>query len=170
MEDAVSRYFGKRSGEVESVKMINWSRDGRPSGRSVVTFTDEESVENAIKLHRNKMGSRWLEVYRVNQGDREEVTCREACTVVDGCTYSSYCPPSDPACVLATDDMNEALISSNHVRRCILYAGCSSGTLRPANSNSGGDVVPYVTCSRDTHFRMVEAGCTDTRDPACATR
>lgn len=72
-EDAVSRYFGKRSGEVESVKMINWSRDGRPSGRSVVTFTDEESVENAIKLHRNKMGSRWLEVYRVNQGDREEV-------------------------------------------------------------------------------------------------
>ena len=72
-EDAVSRYFGKRSGEVESVKMINWSRDGRPSGRSVVTFKDEESVENAIKLHRTKMGSRWLEVYRVNQGDREEV-------------------------------------------------------------------------------------------------
>jgi len=72
-EDAVSRYFGKRSGEVEEVKMINWSRDGTPSGRSIVTFKNEEAVENAMKLHRNKMGSRWLEVYRVNQGDREEV-------------------------------------------------------------------------------------------------
>jgi len=72
-DDAVSRYFGKRCGEVDSVKMINWSRDGTPSGRSVVMFKDEESVENAMKLHRNKMGSRWLEVYRVNQGDREEL-------------------------------------------------------------------------------------------------
>ena len=72
-DDAVSRYFGKRCGEVEEVKMINWSRDGTPSGRSVVTFKNEEAVENAMKLHRNKMGSRWLEVYRVNQGDREEV-------------------------------------------------------------------------------------------------
>jgi hypothetical protein len=99
-----------------------------------------------------------------------EATCREACTLVDGCTYSSYCPPSDPACVLATDDMNEALISTDHVRRCILYGGCSSGTLRPANSNSGGDVVPYVTCPRDTHYRMVEAGCTDTLDPSCEAR
>jgi len=72
-DDAVSRYFGKRCGEVEEVKMINWSRDGTPSGRSVVTFKDEEAVQNAMKLHRNKMGSRWLEVYRVNQGDREEV-------------------------------------------------------------------------------------------------
>ena len=71
-DDAVMRYFGKRSGEVEEVKMINWSRDGTPSGRSIVTFMDEESVENAMKLHRNRMGSRWLEVYRVNQGDREE--------------------------------------------------------------------------------------------------
>jgi len=71
-DDAVQRYFGKRSGEVEEVKMINWSRDGTPSGRSIVTFKDEESVENAMKLHRNRMGSRWLEVYRVNQGDREE--------------------------------------------------------------------------------------------------
>jgi hypothetical protein len=98
-----------------------------------------------------------------------ESTCREACTLVDGCTFSSYCPPSDPACVLATDDMNEALISTDHVRRCILYAGCSSGTLRPADA-SYGDVVPYVTCPRDTHFRMVDAGCTDTLDPNCAAR
>jgi len=72
-DDAVNRYFGKRCGEVEEVKMINWSRDGTPSGRSVVTFKDEASVEEAMKLHRNKMGSRWLEVYRVNQGDREEM-------------------------------------------------------------------------------------------------
>jgi hypothetical protein len=99
-----------------------------------------------------------------------EATCREACTLVDGCTYSSYCPPSDPACVLATDDMNEALISTDHVRRCILYGGCSTGTLRPANTNSGGDIVPYVTCPRDTHYQMVEAGCTDTLDPTCEAR
>lgn len=72
-EDAVNRYFSKRSGEVESVKMINWSRDNLPSGRSIVTFKDEEAVVNAMKLHRNRMGSRWLEVYRVNQGDREEI-------------------------------------------------------------------------------------------------
>jgi hypothetical protein len=97
-----------------------------------------------------------------------ESKCREACTLVDGCTYSSYCPPSDPACMLATDDLNEALISTDHVRRCILYGGCTSGTLRP--SNGAGTMVPYVTCSRDTHFQMVEAGCTDTLDPACATR
>jgi len=70
--DAVQRYFGKRSGEVEDVTMINWSRDGTPSGRSIVTFKEAESVEGAMKLHRNKMGSRWLEVYRVNEGDREE--------------------------------------------------------------------------------------------------
>lgn len=72
-EDAVMRYFSKRSGEVESVSMINWSRDALPSGRSIVTFEDEASVDKAMKLHRNKMGSRWLEVYRVNEGDREEV-------------------------------------------------------------------------------------------------
>lgn len=72
-EDAVNRYFSKRSGEVESVKMINWSRDNLPSGRSIVTFKDEAAVENAMSLHRNRMGSRWLEVYRVNQGDREEI-------------------------------------------------------------------------------------------------
>jgi len=98
-----------------------------------------------------------------------EAQCREACTLVDGCTYSSYCPPSDPACVLATDDANEALISNDHVRRCILYGGCSAGTLRPADANHG-NVVPYVTCPADTHFRMVEAGCTDTLDPTCETR
>jgi hypothetical protein len=104
-----------------------------------------------------------------NQTVLSESECREACTTHDGCTYSSYCPPSDPACVLATDDLNEALISTNHVRRCILYAGCSSGTLRPADA-SYGDVVPYVTCPRDTHYQMVEVGCTNTLDPACATR
>jgi len=98
-----------------------------------------------------------------------EATCREACTLVEGCTYSSYCPPSDPGCVLATDDTNEALISTDHVRRCILYAGCSAGTLRSADA-SYGNVVPYVTCPADTHFRMVESGCTDTLDPNCETR
>jgi hypothetical protein len=110
--------------------------------------------------------------YYGNPGDQavlSEPKCREACTLVEGCTYSSYCPPSDPACVLATDDVNEALISTDHVRRCILYAGCSSGTLRPADK-SYGNVVPYVTCPSDTHFRMVEAGCTDTLDPTCETR
>jgi hypothetical protein len=98
-----------------------------------------------------------------------EASCREACTLTEGCTYSSYCPPSDPACVLATDDMNEALISTEHVRRCILYAGCSAGTLRPANEDLG-TTVPYVSCPRDVHFQMVEAGCTDTLDPSCEAR
>ena len=44
-EDAVMRYFSKRSGEVESVSMINWSRDALPSGRSIVTFEDEASMQ-----------------------------------------------------------------------------------------------------------------------------
>jgi hypothetical protein len=105
-----------------------------------------------------------------SQSILSESACREACTQVDGCTHSSYCPPSDPACVLATDDLNEALIGSNHVRRCILYAGCTSSTLRTLSSNFGDDIVPYVTCPRDTHFQMVDAGCTDTLDPACASR
>ena len=49
-EDAVMRYFSKRSGEVESVSMINWSRDALPSGRSIVTLEDEVSVHKAMKL------------------------------------------------------------------------------------------------------------------------
>ncbi|EKX45419.1 hypothetical protein GUITHDRAFT_108686 [Guillardia theta CCMP2712] len=71
-EGTALKYFS-RCGEVQEVQMINWSRDGTPSGRCIVTFKDEESVEKAIALHRNRMGKRWLEVYRVNEGDKEEI-------------------------------------------------------------------------------------------------
>jgi hypothetical protein len=54
-EDAVMRYFSKRSGEVESVSMINWSRDALPSGRSIVTFEDEASVQKRrINMQRRR--------------------------------------------------------------------------------------------------------------------
>eukprot|EP00960_Hanusia_phi_P052374 761416-Hanusia_phi.AAC.4 len=71
-EGTALKYFS-RCGEVQEVQMINWSRDGTPSGRCIVTFKDEESVEKAIALHRNRMGRRWMEVYRVNEGDKEEI-------------------------------------------------------------------------------------------------
>jgi len=72
-ESTALKYFQNRCGNITEVKMIPWSRDGTPSGRCIVTFEDKESVEKAMPLHRNRMGKRWLEVYRVNEGDREEV-------------------------------------------------------------------------------------------------
>ena len=69
-ESTALKYFG-RCGGVQGVQMINWSRDGTPSGRCVVTFENEESVERAMSLHRNRMGKRYLEIYRVNAGDKE---------------------------------------------------------------------------------------------------
>eukprot|EP00290_Baffinella_frigidus_P005813 CAMPEP_0180133052 /NCGR_PEP_ID=MMETSP0986-20121125/9326_1 /TAXON_ID=697907 /ORGANISM="non described non described, Strain CCMP2293" /LENGTH=631 /DNA_ID=CAMNT_0022073127 /DNA_START=15 /DNA_END=1910 /DNA_ORIENTATION=- len=64
------KYFS-RCGPVREVEMINWSRDGTPSGRCVITFEEADSVERAMALHRNRMGKRWLEIYRVNSGDKE---------------------------------------------------------------------------------------------------
>uniref|UniRef100_A0A6U4S2Q5 Calmodulin n=2 Tax=Hemiselmis andersenii TaxID=464988 RepID=A0A6U4S2Q5_HEMAN len=71
--ERVAERFFSRCGEVEHVKMVNWTRDDQPSGRCVVTFKETGSVDRALTMHRNRMGRRWLEVYRVNRGDREEV-------------------------------------------------------------------------------------------------
>lgn len=70
-EAVVKRFFG-RCGDIQDVKALPWARDGRPSGRNLITFADEQGVANALKMHRKHMGPRYLEVYRVNQGDTEE--------------------------------------------------------------------------------------------------
>ena len=74
-EEVAVRFFS-RCGEVENVVMSNWTRASGQrgaGGRYVITFKDVSGVESALSMHRNRMGKRHLEVFRVNRGDREEV-------------------------------------------------------------------------------------------------
>jgi transcription antitermination factor NusA-like protein len=72
-EAVVNRFFS-RCGDVSGVQLLNLANASQNSGRVIVTFDDEESVEVALDMHRFKMGKKGkLEVYRVNRGDKEEV-------------------------------------------------------------------------------------------------
>eukprot|EP00960_Hanusia_phi_P068931 766967-Hanusia_phi.AAC.6 len=73
--NATQQYLGEyfqECGEIESITLLNWSRDGKPSGRCIIVFKDSSNTEKALKMHRRRMGPKYVEVYRLNIGDKEE--------------------------------------------------------------------------------------------------
>jgi RNA recognition motif-containing protein len=45
--------------------------DGRPSGDAFVHFGDEQSCRRALQKHRQRMGSRYIELFRTTQAEVE---------------------------------------------------------------------------------------------------
>ncbi|KAH7443820.1 hypothetical protein KP509_02G052200 [Ceratopteris richardii] len=43
--------------------------DGRPTGEAFVEFVDEETASRAMQLHREQMGSRYVELFRSSKGE-----------------------------------------------------------------------------------------------------
>ena len=43
--------------------------DGRPSGDAFVLFGDEQSGRRALQKHRQRMGNRYIELFRTTQAE-----------------------------------------------------------------------------------------------------
>jgi hypothetical protein len=49
--------------------VFTWGRDGRPLGEAYVEFPTEAIQEQALKLDREKMGARYIELFKSTKAD-----------------------------------------------------------------------------------------------------
>jgi len=49
--------------------VFTWGRDGRPLGEAYVEFPSEVCQEQALKLDREKMGARYIELFKSTKAD-----------------------------------------------------------------------------------------------------
>lgn len=49
--------------------VLTWGRDGRPLGEAYVEFPSEEVQEEALKRDKEKMGPRYVEIFKSNKAD-----------------------------------------------------------------------------------------------------
>ena len=49
--------------------VFTWGRDGRPLGEAYVEFPSEEIQEEALKRDREKMGPRYVEIFKSTKAD-----------------------------------------------------------------------------------------------------
>lgn len=65
--------------------------DGRPTGEGFVEFVDEETASQAMQLHREPMGSRYVELFRSTKGEMMSVVKQQMYGVSSRMeSYSSY--------------------------------------------------------------------------------
>ncbi|XP_040569208.1 heterogeneous nuclear ribonucleoprotein H isoform X1 [Lepeophtheirus salmonis] len=55
---------------------LTMTREGRPSGEAYIELASEEDVEKALKLDRQTMGKRYIEVFKAKQSEMEWVLYR----------------------------------------------------------------------------------------------
>lgn len=59
-------------GGVDGV-VFTWGRDGRPLGEAYVEFPSEEVQQEAMRRDRNKMGQRYIEIFKSTRLDKQAV-------------------------------------------------------------------------------------------------
>jgi RNA recognition motif-containing protein len=64
----VIQFFGTVNVQPVSVLMVP-SRSGRPTGECFVELSNDEEVKNALMLHKETMGNRYIEVFRPQRSD-----------------------------------------------------------------------------------------------------
>ncbi|KAH7700084.1 hypothetical protein AAVH_32800, partial [Aphelenchoides avenae] len=80
-EQQISEFFssdGQDSGIIDQGILFVNRPDGRPSGDAFVMFGDEVSGKRALSKHKNRIGSRYIELFRTTQAEVQQVFNRTA--------------------------------------------------------------------------------------------
>ena len=54
--------------------VFTWGRDGRPLGEAYVEFPTEEAQQEAMGRDRERMGSRYIEIFKATKADLAAVS------------------------------------------------------------------------------------------------
>jgi heterogeneous nuclear ribonucleoprotein F/H len=57
---------------------LTYRSDGRATGEGYIAFTDPDDAKDAMALHRNTMGSRYIELFISNKEEHGRAIAREA--------------------------------------------------------------------------------------------
>lgn len=64
---------GEGHGIIEDGILFVFRPDGRPSGDAFVLFADDEAGKRALSKHKNRIGQRYIELFRTTQAEVQQV-------------------------------------------------------------------------------------------------
>jgi heterogeneous nuclear ribonucleoprotein F/H len=70
--------FFKDYNPIESSISLTYRSDGRATGEGYIAFISPDDAKNAMALHRNTMGSRYIELFISNKEEHGRALSREA--------------------------------------------------------------------------------------------
>jgi hypothetical protein len=73
-------FFKKYDPILESI-CLTYRSDGRATGEGYIAFVKPEDAQDAMELHRNIMGSRYIELFISNKEEHGRAHAREASTL-----------------------------------------------------------------------------------------
>jgi len=72
-ENDILEFFKEGDLVPEKVHLVSDVATGRASGEALVEFESEEQIVSAMKLNRNEIGSRYIELFRASMGELRRV-------------------------------------------------------------------------------------------------
>ena len=75
-ESQIEAFFasdGEPHGIIDQGILFVSRPDGRPSGDAFVLFTDDASGKRALAKHKNRIGARYIELFRTTQAEVQQV-------------------------------------------------------------------------------------------------
>lgn len=64
---------GEAHGIIDEGILFVFRPDGRPSGDAFVLFADDEAGKRALSKHKNRIGTRYIELFRTTQAEVQQV-------------------------------------------------------------------------------------------------
>lgn len=74
-EDVLAFFSGLEVLRGSAGVVFTWGRDGRPLGEAYVEFPSEAVQEEALKRDKEKMGPRYVEIFKSTKADMVMVSC-----------------------------------------------------------------------------------------------